>query len=220
MVRALTGTHRVSTGIDERQERPQVSNTRDPSGTAPASADALPPLHAPLLAALSKFERTSLERGEILFHGCRDSAPHIDLQSMRLLGTRKWLSADASYACDYGRAYGGDSGKGFIWICRLRESVPALAGSQYGLIESAPWQLHEFPWKLPNEFARYAQHILKTDSTVALLDHPHENGYHEVLLTLPESSVEVIRIFELPSDTAEAREFGARLNDEYRVAPE
>ena len=132
------------------------------------------------------------------------------------MGTRKWFSYDASYASDYGGGYAGASSPGgLLWVCRTKVEIPAFVGRQASLAAKAPWEQHEFPWKLPNAFESYAQSVLQLTGPVALLDHPREEGYREILITSPEQAIEVLEVIQLPRDLAEARSLGREMNQKY-----
>jgi hypothetical protein len=173
-------------------------------------------LHPELLKSLKRFKRTELTKGKVLFHGCTSTSQDIDLKEKQLIGTRKWLSCDASYACDYGNAYNAADGNGLLWVCRIKSTVHALAGSQSSLSKLGAWPTEQFPYKFPNEFERYAQNILNISKSVALLDHQSDIGFQEILITSPKNIIEVIEIIHLPKNIDEARELGKNLNVKYK----
>lgn len=206
--------------------RPNAAQTLSDVSPAPpieVSAPALEPttagsddvLHRPLLEKLATFERHFLRNGQIVFHGCALSSEHTDVSARQLSGTRKWLSEDASYACDYGGAFNRKPGEtGHLWVCRIRQDVPAFVGGQRSLIEHSPWG-PGFPWQFPNVFERYAHAVLDAAGPVALLDHQGEEGFAEILITSPEFALEVVDVVTLPEDPEEARALGRTLNDKY-----
>lgn len=206
-----------SAGLRKRVEpaqNPVAQSIHAPACSQSITQTSTPPLHAPLLEALSRFQRGELPVGQVLFHGCSATARDIDVLGKRLTGTRKWFSWDASYACDYGRGYGGADNNGLLWVCRVTKLIPALVGSQASLIEFTPWT-SEFPSKLPNEFERYACQTLNKSAPVALLDFPREVGFEEVLITSPEHVIEVLEVHRLPADRKQARDFGRKQNEAY-----
>jgi len=54
--------------------------------------EAMKPLHPPLLSALSKFKRSSIQAGTLLFHSGRSKNLYADSTENKLTGTRKWFS--------------------------------------------------------------------------------------------------------------------------------
>ena len=117
------------------------------------------PLHPSLLSALSKFSRTWVPAGTLLFHGGRSKSPHADPTAPKLTGTRKWFSEDAAYAVSYSFVDGDEFGDPLLWVCRARHDIAALHGSQFGLLQSQPWG-SAFPWTFPSQFADYAGVVL------------------------------------------------------------
>lgn len=181
----------------------------------PQKVNAEDVLHRPLLEKLATFERHSLRRGQIVFHGCALSSEYTDVAARRLGGTRKWASEDASYACDYGGAFNRKAGEtGHLWVCRIRQDVPAFIGRQRSLIEHSPWGAG-FPWQFPNVFERYGHDVLGVRGPVALLDHQGEEGFAEILLTSPELALEVVDVITLPDAPEEAKALGRTLNEKY-----
>ena len=102
-----------------------------------------------------------------------------------------------------------------LWVCRIRQDIPALIGSQKSLLKAAPWPCYEFPWRLPNEFESYAQKILNEVGSVALLDHRDAAHFNEILITSPEHVIDVVEIIKLPQGPEEARAIGRDLNEKY-----
>lgn len=181
-----------------------------------ASADDL--LHRPLLEKLATFKRHSLRSGQILFHSCYASSEYTDVSARRLGGPRKWVSEDASYACDYGGAFNRKPGDtGHLWVCRIRQEVPALVGLQSSLIAHSPWG-QDFPWQFPNTFELYANAVLDAVGPVALFNN-REEGKSEILNTSPERALEVVEVLTLPDDAEEARALGCTLNEKYAALP-
>jgi hypothetical protein len=160
-------------------------------------------LHWPLLAALSKFKRTSVPAGTLLFHGSRSKSPHADPAARKLAGTRKWFSEDAAYAVSYSFVDGDQYGAPLLWVCRLRHNIAALHGSQFGLLQSQPWG-PAFPGTFPSQFAHYAGAVFGGAGPFALLDHYDGERFHEVLVTAPEIATEVVDVVALPQEKAEA----------------
>lgn len=167
------------------------------------------PLHAPLLAALGRFERRTLPAGTLLFHGSRAGSPHTDAAGQRLMGTRKWFSEDAAYAVSYGFVDGNQFGEPLLWVCRTLNEIGALEGSQFGLRNTQPWGA-AFPGKFPTHFADYASEILGGTGPYALLDHHDGSRYGEVLVTSPEAAVEVLEVVQLPSVKIDAERFARK----------
>lgn len=181
----------------------------------PKKVNAEDALHRPLLEKLATFERHSLRSGQIVFHGCALSSEYTDVAARRLGGTRKWASEDASYACDYGGAFNRKPGDtGHLWVCRIRQNVPAFIGRQRSLIEHSPWGAG-FPWQFPNVFERYAHDVLDATGPVALLDYQGDQSFSEILITSPELALEVVDVLTLPDDPEEARALGCTLNEKY-----
>lgn len=181
----------------------------------PKKVNAENALHRPLLEKLATFERHFLRSGQIVFHGCSSSSEFTDVSARRLSGTRKWVSEDASYACDYGGAFNRKPGDtGHLWVCRIRQEVPAFIGRQRSLMEHSPWGAG-FPWQFPNVFERYGHDVLGVRGPVALLDHQGEEGFAEILLTSPELALEVVDVITLPDDPEDARDLGRTLNEKY-----
>lgn len=184
----------------------------------PASIPVSPSaLHPPLVHELARFQRSELLIDRIIFHGCSAAAPHIDVAGRRLMGARKWLSSDAIYASDYAGGYGGATNNGLLWVCRVKQVVPALVGSQSSLIPFSPWG-SQFPRMLPDEFERYACHVLGAKGSVALLDHQKNVGYGEILITSPEHVLEVLAVHPRPRDRKQAHAFAQTLNEQYADA--
>jgi len=181
----------------------------------PKEVNAEDVLHRPLLEKLATFKRHSLRSGQIVFHGCAKSSEYTDVSGRRLSGSRKWVSEDASYACDYGGAFNRKPGDtGHLWVCRIRQDVPAFIGRQRSLIEHSPWGAG-FPWQFPNVFERYGHEVIGATGPVALLDHQGEEGFAEILITSPELALEVVDVITLPDDPEAARDLGRALNDKY-----
>lgn len=181
-----------------------------------ASADDL--LHRPLLEKLATFERHSLRSGQIVFHGCYTSSDYTDVSARQLGGPRKWVSENASYACDYGGAFNRKPGDtGHLWVCRIRQDVPALIGLQSSLIAHSPWG-QDFPWQFPNAFERYANAVLDAVGPIAFFNN-REDAMSEILLTSPERALEVVDVLTLPDDPEGARALGRTLNEKYAVLP-
>lgn len=226
-------------GLRPRQASPAVVESqpmvdRSPPDLAPALSDTPPPpvevrepvpeptkgnaddvLHRALLDKLATFKRHSLRSGQIVFHGCAKNSEYTDVSARRLSGSRKWVSEDASYACDYGGAFNRKPGDtGHLWVCRIRQDVPAFIGRQRSLIEHSPWGAG-FPWQFPNVFERYGHDVLGARGPVALLDHQGDEGFAEILITSPELALEVVDVITLPDDPEAARDLGRALNDKY-----
>lgn len=160
-------------------------------------------IHKPLLGALSEFGQGVLPKGTRLFHGSRAESPHTNAKGRLLSGTRKWLSQSAEYAVSYAFVHQGDFGDRLLWVCELMADVPAFVGSQSALVRMSPWGA-SFPWKFPDSFVDYAQHLIPGGGPRALLDHRREFGYGEVLLTEPSAALAVVDLRALPEDKREA----------------
>ncbi len=157
------------------------------------------PLHAPLVAALGAFAQSQLSIGRVMFHGCSATAPHINVAGKCLNGTRKWFSSDATYAIGFGRQHGIANGNGLLWVCCVKEVIPALVGSQSSLMAYNPWTLAAFPKMLPDEFERYAGAVMNLNGPVALLDFPQMIGHREILVSSPQFVIEVLHVRSIPS---------------------
>lgn len=183
-----------------------------PQVTAPVSTN---PLHMPLVLALRGFPQSQLRIGQVIFHGCSASVSSIDVPGRSFLGTRKWFSSNAVYACNYGRKFGGANGNGLLWVCKVRKIIPALIGSQYSLISATPW-IATFSSMFPDEFGRHARHITNGSGPIALLDIPDVIGYKEILISYPQLVLDVLHIRAVPSDQIVSDRFGRRVNAIYR----
>lgn len=168
-----------------------------------------------LLATLCDYPKATVPKGTRVFHGSLVTSPHIDVLNKRLTGSRKWVSQDPQYAVDY--AYlddrGGNHAK-LLWVCELRNDLPALAGSQYALSSKVAWGA-SFPSRFPNEFADYARLIMPGTGPRALCDHPMQSKrigapiYREILVSEPLHALEVVAIIELPGRKDAARAMAA-----------
>lgn len=173
-------------------------------------------IDAKLLAMLRNYPKATVPKGTRLFHGSLATSPHIDIPSKCLTGSRKWLTQDPQYAVDY--AYlddrGGNQSK-LLWVCELRNDLPALAGSQYALSSTVAWGA-SFPSRFPNEFADYARLIIPGTGPRALCDHPMQSErlgvpiYREILISDPLHALEVVAIIELSGQKASARAMAAQ----------
>jgi hypothetical protein len=165
------------------------------------------PLYPPLLSALNRFRRVSISAGALLFHGGRTKSPHADFRTHKLTGTRKWFSEDATYAVSYSFVDSDEYGTPLLWVCRARNDIVALHGSQYELLKSQPWGEAAFPWAFPSRFADYAGAVLGGTGPYALLDLHDGARYQEILVTSPEDAIHVIDAVELPRAKSAAEEF-------------
>jgi hypothetical protein len=163
-------------------------------------------LHHPLLAALGGFKRTYLPANTLLFHGGRSGSPHADPETLKLAGSRKWFSEDAVYAVSYSYIDSEKYGVPLLWVCRARLDISALHGSQFGLRHSHPCG-SAFPEAFPNKFVDYAGALLGGKGPFALLDHKNGERFQEVLVTEPESSIQVVEVVTLPSKKELAEQY-------------
>ena len=165
--------------------------------------------HMPLVKALSRCPQLQIKAGRVLFHGCGDLNRDIDVQSKRLLGTRKWLSEDPEYPVSY--AYLERAGAPLLWECRLTLDAVAFVGSQSKLFEVSPWgtaSIYEFP----DAFERHAKAALGQDLPVLFLDHLQEDGlFRELLVPNPAANLAVEKIHHLVGSKKEAVAFALRL---------
>jgi hypothetical protein len=196
-------------------ESEEVKPVAPPMAAQPVIAPTIPgPLHLPLVTALGGFAQGQLRVGQIIFHGCSATAPHINVVGRCFLGTRKWFSSNAIYAADYGRSYGAANGDGLLWVCQVKAIIPALIGSQSSLMPSSPWA-NQFPWMFPDQFGRYANHVMNGNGPSALLDFPEAIGYGEILIAHPQLVLDVLHICSVPTAKAQSDRFGRRVNAVY-----
>lgn len=169
-------------------------------------------LHQPLLTALKLYPSTFLTVGTILFHGSREHSPETDYSGRSLTGTRKWFSQDAAYAVGYA-FYGSNKpelGQRLLWKCRVIAPIPSLIGSQFALFKQSG-QDSSFPWKFPSLFGAYANEIFQNSGPSALLDHPRDEIYKEILIASHRKVVEIIEVIVLPEDRDTADKIAAEI---------
>lgn len=171
-------------------------------------------LHRPVISVLRKFPKSRLKVGTVIFHGCSANCSYIDLQNQKFLGTRKWFSSDAAYACDYGRQFGLANGNGVLWVCQVENFIPALIGKQSDLGSVNPWGI-DFPRRFPDEFERHARCFICRGRSIALLSSPLTIGYREILISCPQHVLRVLDIIPIPSDKNLSGILGQNVNNKY-----
>jgi len=171
-------------------------------GVAPVGANSVTP-QPNLVNAIKDLELISWEPGKLIFHGCTDQSPHVNIATKQLTGDFKWASEDPLYACDY--AY-RDPGNPYFFVCRLVSSnATCLLGSQKKLIGLTNWT-NRAPWLFPKEFGVHSMLALNLAQPAVFFDHKRDSGnYGEILVSQPAQMLEVVDMIALPKVKDEAK---------------